>query len=84
MITKFLLPQTDEYARAIISWSKRDGIASVSTNRMHLGSVREVREENGKIAIIADVTDPELVKWIKENIGEGEPIEIEGDPEHGP
>jgi hypothetical protein len=50
-------------------------IASLTTARMHLGLVRRVGEENGTIAI-ADVTEPDLVSWIKESIGEGQPIEI--------
>lgn len=26
---------------------------------------------------IADVTEPEFIDWIKESVGEGEPIEVE-------
>jgi hypothetical protein len=42
---------------------------------MHLGLVRQVSEESGTIAI-ADFIEPDLVCWIKENVGEGQPIEI--------
>ena len=50
-------------------------IPSLTTARTHLGFVRQVGEENGTIAT-ADVTEPDLVSWIEENIGEGQPIEI--------
>lgn len=50
-------------------------IALLTTARMHLGFVHRVGEENGTIAI-ADFIEPDLVCWIKENVGEGQPIEI--------
>ena len=77
MLVKLLLPQTDEDARCVVANFKRDGIASLSTDGMHYGFVREVGEEDGKIMIVADATEPELVKWIKENIGDDEPIEMD-------
>ena len=76
-MVKFNLPKTDEYTQAIISWSEQDGAASIATDRMHLGSVREIREENGKIIVVAEITEPGLIRWIKENVSESEPIEFE-------
>lgn len=49
-------------------------IASLTTVRMHLGFVRRVGEENGKIAIVADFTEPDLVSWIEKNFEEGQPM----------
>jgi hypothetical protein len=76
MIVKLLLPLTDRSAQEIVVKFKNDGIASVSADDMHFGFVRRVGEEDGKIAIVADITEPGLVEWIKENVGEGEPIDI--------
>lgn len=81
MMVKFLLPQTDLDAQRMMVQFKNDGMAPLSTDRMHLGFVRRVGEENGKILIVADVTEPDLVAWIKDNASEGGPIEIV--PENG-
>ncbi|MDW5563508.1 MAG: hypothetical protein SA339_09810 [Methanomassiliicoccus sp.] len=76
MIVKFLLPQSDRGAQDMVAQFNQEGAVPVATDRMHLGSVRQVSRENGKIMIVAEVTEPGIVKWIKDNVGEGEPIEI--------
>lgn len=38
--------------------------------------VQGIHRNYGKIAIVADLTVPDLVSWIKESIGEGQPNEI--------
>ncbi|MDW5563487.1 MAG: hypothetical protein SA339_09700 [Methanomassiliicoccus sp.] len=76
MMVKMLLPQNDADARRIVSQFKSDGIASLSTEGMHFGFIRQVGEEKGRIVLVADVTEPDWVAWIKDNAGEGEQFRI--------
>jgi hypothetical protein len=62
MIIKFILPKSDLDAWETVVRFENNGIASLATDRMHLGLVRQIGEENGKIAIIADVDQPRVVK----------------------
>lgn len=76
MLVKFLLPKTDQDALEMVVRFKNEGIASLTVDDMHLGFIRQVGEEDDKLMIIADVTEPELVSWIKENLIEGGAIDV--------
>ena len=75
-MVKLLLPRTDPDAKRMVTQFRDSGIASLSIDGMHYGFVRRVGEEDSSITIVADVTEPEVVAWIRENIDEGGPIEI--------
>jgi hypothetical protein len=55
MMVKFLLPKTDLDAWERVVRFTADGLASLTTERMHLGSVLQIGEEEGLVIIIADV-----------------------------
>jgi hypothetical protein len=67
----------------MIAEFKKNGIASLTADGMRYGFIRQVGKERGKVLIIADVTEPELVESTKERIGNEKPMGIELDPERG-
>jgi hypothetical protein len=62
MIVRFLLLRDDPDARRMIAEFKKNGIASLTVDGRHYGFIRQVGEEEGKILIVADVTELGLLE----------------------
>ena len=74
---KFPFPADAKEPKELAEKLLKEGICQIGPYGHHISFVNKVGEENGKAPVLAEISDPDIIRGITSKVGEGSPIEIE-------